>query len=103
MISMYLLPDFPLTTRWLTEAERQLAHDRIQRDTVGMAPSKGAKAGFIQAIRDPRLYVLCFMQNMVSLISHAEWFRSWLTDTTVAPERVQLQQLLPNRGEESRL
>ena len=66
IIAMYLLPDFPLTTRWLSEAERQLAHDRVQRDTVGMAPSKGAKAGFLQAIRDPRLYVFCIMQNMVS-------------------------------------
>ena len=67
---MFLLPDFPLTTKWLTESERHLAHERILRDTVGMAPSKGAKAGFMQAIRDPRLYVLCFMQNMVSICSH---------------------------------
>ena len=66
IVSMWLLPDFPLTTRWLTQAERELAHARIERDTVGMAPSKGAKAGFMQAIRDPRLYILCFMQNMVS-------------------------------------
>lgn len=28
-ISIFLLPDFPLTTRWLTQAERELAHDRI--------------------------------------------------------------------------
>lgn len=69
IIAIYLLPDFPLTTRWLTPAERQLAHDRIERDTVGLASSKGAKAGLWQAIRDPRLYVLAFMQNMVSHIS----------------------------------
>lgn len=64
LVGMYLLPDFPLTTRWLTPDERQMAHDRILRDTVGMAPSKGARAGFAQAIRDPRLYLLCLMQNM---------------------------------------
>lgn len=63
-IAMFLLPDFPLTTRWLTERQRQLAHERIVRDTVGTTTSKGAKAGFLQAIRDPRLYVLAFMQNM---------------------------------------
>jgi MFS family permease len=60
----FLLPDEPLTTKWLTPEERQLAHDRIQRDTVGLESSKGAMAGFMQAIRDPRLYVLVFMQNM---------------------------------------
>ncbi|KAJ4303344.1 hypothetical protein N0V90_002237 [Kalmusia sp. IMI 367209] len=64
IIGMWMLPDFPLTTRWLTPEERQLAHDRIARDTVGIEASKGARAGFKQAIRDPRLYLFCLMQNM---------------------------------------
>lgn len=64
IIGLFLLPDYPLTTRWLTPEERQLAHDRIVRDTVGLEQSKGARAGFAQAIRDPRLYLLCLMQNM---------------------------------------
>ncbi|KAH8653245.1 major facilitator superfamily domain-containing protein [Tricladium varicosporioides] len=59
-----LLPDHPKNTKWLTPEERILADERIKRDTVGLAPSKGAKAGFMQAIRDPRLYLLCFIQNM---------------------------------------
>lgn len=62
-ISMFLLPDHPLTTRWLTPEERQLAHARIARDTVGLEDSKGARAGFAQAVRDPRLWLLTFMQN----------------------------------------
>ncbi|KAH7081213.1 major facilitator superfamily domain-containing protein [Paraphoma chrysanthemicola] len=64
IIGLWLLPDYPLTTKWLTPAERQMAHDRIVRDTVGIETSKGARAGFNQAIRDPRLYLLCLMQNM---------------------------------------
>jgi hypothetical protein len=64
VIGIWILPDFPLTTRWLTPEERQLAHDRIVRDTVGIEQSKGARAGFNEAIRDPRLYLLCLMQNM---------------------------------------
>ncbi|KAH7125225.1 major facilitator superfamily domain-containing protein [Dendryphion nanum] len=64
IIGIWMLPDYPLTTRWLSPEERQLAHDRIVRDTVGLEPSKGARAGFKQAIRDPRLYLLCLMQNM---------------------------------------
>jgi MFS family permease len=64
MVALYLLPDFPLTTWWLTPEERQLAHDRIARDTMGLEASKGSKAGLMQAIRDPRLYLLALMQNM---------------------------------------
>lgn len=61
---MFLLADSPLTTRWLTPEQRQLAHDRMVLDTVGIAESKGSRAGFMQAIRDPRLWLLCFIQNM---------------------------------------
>ncbi|KAH8879781.1 MFS general substrate transporter [Thozetella sp. PMI_491] len=64
LTAAFLLPDSPLRTVWLTEEERQLAHDRIVRDTVGQELSQGSRAGFLQAIRDPRLYLLCFIQNM---------------------------------------
>lgn len=75
VIAIFLLPDFPLTTRWLTPEERQLVHDRIQRDTVGIEPSKGVRAGFAQAVRDPRLYLLCLMQNMhLSATSFNQFF-----------------------------
>lgn len=71
----WILPDFPLTTRWLTPDERQLAHNRIARDTVGIAPSKGPWSGFVQAIKDPRLFLLCFMQNMhISACSFNNFF-----------------------------
>lgn len=64
IICMFLLPDYPLTTRWLSEEERQIAHERLERDTVGLEASKGVRAGFFQALRDPRLYVFMIMQNM---------------------------------------
>lgn len=64
IIGIFTLADNPLTTRWLKPEERQLAHDRMVKDTVGLTESKGARAGFKQAIRDPRLWLLCFIQNM---------------------------------------
>lgn len=64
IVGMFTLADNPLTTRWLKPEERQLAHDRMARDTVGLTESKGARSGFKQAIRDPRLWLLCFIQNM---------------------------------------
>ncbi|OAG25840.1 MFS general substrate transporter [Alternaria alternata] len=75
IVCAFLLPDEPLTTRWLTPEQRQLAHDRIQRDTVGLEQSRGVKAGFMQALRDPRLYLLVFMQNMhLSATSFNQFF-----------------------------
>lgn len=64
IIGLFLLPDAPLKTWWLSSDERQLAHDRIARDTVGLEASRGARAGFVHALRDPRLYLFCFIQNM---------------------------------------
>ncbi|KAK6189670.1 hypothetical protein LQW54_013033 [Pestalotiopsis sp. IQ-011] len=63
-IGIMMLPDSPLTTSWLTPEERQLAHNRMLRDTVGSEGSKGTRAGFMQAVKDPKLYLLAFMQNM---------------------------------------
>lgn len=75
IVAWFLLPDFPLTTRWLNPMERQLAHDRIQRDTVGLKESRGLRWGFAQAIRDPRLYLFCLMQNMhLSATSFNQFF-----------------------------
>ncbi|KAE9582554.1 Major facilitator-type transporter hxnP [Colletotrichum fructicola] len=64
LIGMFTLADSPLTTRWLKPEERQLAHERMLRDTVGLEESKGAMAGLKQAVRDPRLWLLAFIQNM---------------------------------------
>ncbi|PYH83747.1 putative pantothenate transporter [Aspergillus uvarum CBS 121591] len=68
-LGLLMLPDHPLTTRWLTPAERQLAHDRITRDTVAHGPegtssSSSTWTALRDALRDPRLYLLAFMQNM---------------------------------------
>lgn len=97
IIGLFLLPDYPLTTRWLTPEERQLAHDRIVRDTVGLEPSKGARAGFGQAIRDPRLYLLCLMQNMhLSACSFNNFFVS--IDGTTNIVTLRLTELIAYRS-----
>lgn len=64
IITMFLLPDYPNNTRWLTVEERELAHNRIRQDTVGLEESKGVRVGFFEAIRDPKLYLFGLMQNM---------------------------------------
>jgi uncharacterized membrane protein HdeD (DUF308 family) len=62
VIGLWLLPDHPLTTRWLEPEDRQLAHDRMVKDTVGHEESKGAIAGLRQAAKDGKLWLLTLLQ-----------------------------------------
>ena len=60
----FTLPDDPLETRWLTPEERQLAHDRITRDTVGQRSMSTTFKGLKKAAKDYRLWIFAFMQHM---------------------------------------
>ncbi|KAK2046161.1 major facilitator superfamily transporter [Colletotrichum somersetense] len=65
LVACFTLPDEPLTTRWLTPAERQLAHARIERDTVdGRIVPSSAWAGLREAAADPKVWVFVYMQHM---------------------------------------
>lgn len=60
----FTLPDDPLHTRWLNPAERQLAHERIERDTVGKREKSSTLVGLKEAASDYRVWVFAFMQHM---------------------------------------
>lgn len=60
-VACFTLPDEPLNTRWLTPEERQLAHDRVNRDTVGAEEKSGAWEGLKQCCKDPKVWVFAFM------------------------------------------
>jgi MFS family permease len=62
--AFFTLPDNPLTTRWLSPEERQLAHDRIVRDTVGKREASSTFAGLKEAALDYRVWIFAFMQHM---------------------------------------
>ncbi|KAL1893979.1 hypothetical protein Sste5346_006120 [Sporothrix stenoceras] len=80
LISVFLLPNSPMETRWLTPEERQMVVDRINRDTVGMETKTGVWSGLLQAVRDPRLYLFVFMQNMhLSSTSFSNFFPTVLS------------------------
>jgi hypothetical protein len=64
LFGFFLLPNTPLTTSWLTPAERELAHARMERDRVGDSSEPvSSMEGLRQACRDPRTWLFCFMQN----------------------------------------
>ena len=64
IISAFILPDEPLTTKWLSEEQRILAHTRMQRDTVQSRDNTSLLTGLLDACKDIRLWVFVLMQHM---------------------------------------
>ncbi|KAH7136879.1 major facilitator superfamily transporter [Dactylonectria estremocensis] len=60
----FLLPDFPQTTWWLTPAERDLAYNRMELDTVDNKGETSTTEGLKQAAKDPIVWIFCAMAHM---------------------------------------
>ena len=63
-LGFFMLPNSPLQTPWLTSQERQLAHDRIERDTTGRRAATSTWTGLREAVTDYRTWVFCLMINL---------------------------------------
>ncbi|KAI3553098.1 major facilitator superfamily transporter [Colletotrichum abscissum] len=65
LFGFWLLPNTPLTTRWLNDRERELAHSRMEKDKLSDSDDKQASAmdGLKQAVKDKRTWLFCLMQN----------------------------------------
>jgi hypothetical protein len=64
--AIWVLPDFPAETKWLTTEEKEIAVERIRRDTVGLAPSapgfKGVWIGLKQVVKDKKIWLFGILQ-----------------------------------------
>ena len=56
IVLFFALPDSPLTTKGLTEAERSIAIRRLQRNNAGTISRAFNKTQFFEAFRDYKLY-----------------------------------------------
>lgn len=81
MCAYFILPNFPRTTSWLSEEERQLAIWRLQED-IGTddwvsSESQGFWSGFSQALKDVKVWLLMvILLGMVSSASVTNFFPS---------------------------
>lgn len=64
IVGFFLLPDFPHNTKWLTPEERLLATNRMELDTVGNEGETSKRKGFMQAAKDPMVWIFAFMAHM---------------------------------------
>ncbi|KAI8718095.1 hypothetical protein NCS52_00887500 [Fusarium sp. LHS14.1] len=61
IVGYFVLPDFPQTTWWLTQEERDLAYNRMELDTVANKGETSTWKGLQQAAKDPMVWIFCFM------------------------------------------
>ncbi|KAF9870750.1 major facilitator superfamily transporter [Colletotrichum karsti] len=64
VVAFFMLPNAPLQTRWLTPEQRQLAHDRVARDTTEKRQATSAWSGLWEAATDYRTWVFALMGNL---------------------------------------
>ncbi|QDS68733.1 hypothetical protein FKW77_004468 [Venturia effusa] len=69
VLGILLLPDTPQDTRWLTEAQRRLAHERIARDTVQKEKDVSVVRGLREASLDYRVWIFAFSHHIHSSTS----------------------------------
>lgn len=73
---MFVLPNYPATTSWLSQEERAYAQWRLIKD-AGEADAAGAasiKEGVMMALRDPRLYLFTLLQHASLLSQTFQYF-----------------------------
>ncbi|KAJ5101559.1 hypothetical protein NUU61_003781 [Penicillium alfredii] len=64
LLAMFILPDYPETTKWLSETERTLAISRLAADAIEDDHDEmdGNFEGLKLAFTDPALYIIWMMQ-----------------------------------------
>ncbi|KAI1769109.1 putative MFS transporter [Hypoxylon sp. FL1150] len=75
--SIFILPNYPATTRWLSPEERAYARWRLLRDAGGEADEADASSvreGVALALRDPRLYLFTLLQHASLLSQTFQYF-----------------------------
>lgn len=78
-----VLPDYPATTKWLTDEEREYAQWRLLED-AGEADVAGAASirdGVLMALKDPRLYLFTLLQHISLLSQSFQYFFPTIVQT----------------------
>jgi sugar phosphate permease len=68
--SMFVIPDWPATTKWLSEEERQLGVVRLMEDAGSEEEELSARHGFMLAMKDYRVWLAVIGQLCVQVCSY---------------------------------
>lgn len=87
IVGYFVLPNYPLTTPWLTPEEKKLAIARLvaasEREVDIEAPEEHEShwQGFKDACKDPRTWVFLVLYNMISSVGTISYFFPSLLQT----------------------
>ena len=83
VIAAFVLPDYPHTTRWLSEEERAFASWRLLEDIneADVRHSESVWAGTKLAFKDYRLYIFILFQHVSLLTQAFQYFFPSIVDT----------------------
>lgn len=70
----FILPDEPHNTRWLTEEERILAHNRIAAETVERHDGTTTWAGLVECCKDKKLWLFLLFGHVTFAASNFKNF-----------------------------
>lgn len=96
--AVFILPDEPLKTRWLSPDERQLAHDRMALDTVDLKENTTTWAGLKECAKDSNLWLLAFMQFFHMAASGYKNFFPTIVETLGFSRNITLTLYVPLRS-----
>lgn len=60
-IAFFTIPNYPAKTKWFSDRERAILLDRLGRDSDALELEKFNWAGVRQAVKDPKVYLYCFL------------------------------------------
>jgi len=73
-VAAFILPDYPRTTRWLSEEERAFAQWRLLRDINETDEPQSIWVGLKLALTDYRLYLFVLLQHLSLLSQTFQYF-----------------------------
>ncbi|QKX54712.1 uncharacterized protein TRUGW13939_01800 [Talaromyces rugulosus] len=75
ILSIFILPDFPATTKWLTITEREYAMRRLEHDNNStLAGDLSHTQSFIHAVRDWRTWLFVLAQSLCTCAGTITYF-----------------------------
>jgi ACS family allantoate permease-like MFS transporter len=60
LLMLWKFPDSPMKGTFLTEREKEIAVMRVQKNNSGMQTRKFKKEQFLEAFKDPQLWIISF-------------------------------------------
>lgn len=74
IVAVFVLPDYPSTTRWLNDEERAFASWRLLRDINEPDAAQSIWKGLKLALADYRLYLFVLLQHLSLLSQTFQYF-----------------------------